>query len=256
MPPSFQLCGLPVFCGAVVCKAGRTYVCVNIKKVHLWPQIAGGVCSVGVPGNDSKPAECHRMTVLNNCTAGFGEQAVAAMGIGQKLAMIPMQVSMGLSQGIMPLVGYNYASKNVKRMRKGFTYTAKISLGMMLLATAAYLIFCRAACPVIYGRSPGCCLWQPFFARSLSGAAVLCMDFLAVGVFQACGMGKMALLFAFLRKIILRFRRCFYWIGCFRSMVLPHAQLAAEFVLALCGCGHTGKTVFRLAGECTEQKMQ
>ena len=31
----------------------------------------------------------------------------------------------------------------------------------------------------------------------------LCMDFLAIGIFQACGFGKYALFFAFLRKIIL-----------------------------------------------------
>ena len=59
------------------------------KRFTFDRQIAGGVCSVGVPGNDSKPAECHRMTVLNNFTAGFGEQAVAAMGIGQKARYDP-----------------------------------------------------------------------------------------------------------------------------------------------------------------------
>ena len=81
------------------------------------------------------------MTVLNNFTSDFGEQAIASMGISQKLGMIPMQVSMGLSQGIMPLIGYNYASKNIKRMKKGLLFTARISLSLLVFATAGYLIF-------------------------------------------------------------------------------------------------------------------
>ena len=40
------------------------------------------------------------------------------MGITQKVNMVPMYVAMGLSQGIMPLVSYNYASGNTPRMKK------------------------------------------------------------------------------------------------------------------------------------------
>lgn len=37
-------------------------------------------------------------------------KAVAAMGIAQKLTTVPMQMSMGFGQGIMPLVSHNYAA--------------------------------------------------------------------------------------------------------------------------------------------------
>ena len=172
------------------------------------------------------------MTVLNNFTADFGEQAVAAMGISYKMAMIPMQISMGLSQGIMPLIGYNFASKNVKRMKKGLTYSAKLSLSLMILATVIYLIFAEPLVRLFmsdpqvveYGGQflRGLCLAQPF----------LCLDFLAVGVFQACGMGGRALVFAFLRKIVLEIPALFLLNRLFPLYGLAYAQLCAEFVLA------------------------
>ena len=44
---------------------------------------------------------------------------MAAMGIAYKLYTVPMQVTMGFSQGIMPLVSYTFASGNRKRMKEG-----------------------------------------------------------------------------------------------------------------------------------------
>lgn len=61
----------------------------------------------------------------------------------------------------------------------------------------------------------------------------LCMDFLAVGVFQACGMGKKSLLFAILRKIVLEIPALFI-LNCFFPMYgLAYAQPTAEIILAI-----------------------
>ena len=213
-------------------KRGRTYVCVNPRKLSWDKRVIGGICAVGVPAMIQNLLNVTGMTVLNNFTAAFGEQAVAAMGISYKMAMIPMQVSMGLSQGVMPLIGYNFASKNVKRMKKGLMYSARLSLSIMVLATAIYLIFARPLVGLFMGDPQvvdyggaflrGLCLAQPF----------LCLDFLAVGVFQACGMGGKALVFAFMRKIVLEIPALFLLNRLFPLYGLAYAQLCAEFVLA------------------------
>ena len=78
---------------------------------------------------------------------------------------------------------------------------------------------------VAYGASflRGFCLGLPF----------LCMDFLAVGVFQACGMGKKALVFAILRKIVLEIPALYILNHFFPLYGLAYAQFAAECVLAI-----------------------
>ena len=69
----------------------------------------------------------------------------------------------------------------------------------------------------------GFCLSIPF----------LCMDFTAVGVFQAVGMGKAALTFAILRKILLEIPALYVLNFLFPLYGLAYAQLTAEFVLSV-----------------------
>lgn len=221
------------FAVLLLAKRGKSFVCVDFRKLSFDKKIAGGICAVGVPAMIQNLLNVTGMTVLNNFTSDFGSQAVAAMGIAQKLAMIPMQVSMGLSQGIMPLIGYNYASKNIKRMKKGLFFTAKISLTMLIAATFGYFVFAEPLVRSFMSDSQvveyggrflrGLCLAQPF----------LCMDFIAVGVFQACGMGSKALLFAFLRKIVLEIPMLFLLNWLFPLYGLAYAQFCSEVVLAI-----------------------
>ena len=57
-------------------------------------------------------------------------------------------------------------------------------------------------------------------------------DFLAVGVFQACGLGQYALLFAVLRKIVLEIPALYVLNYFFPLYGLACAQAVAEVVLA------------------------
>ena len=59
------------------------------------------------------------------------------------------------------------------------------------------------------------------------------MDFIAVGVFQAVGKGKEALIFAVMRKIILEIPALYVLNYIFPLYGLAYAQFTAEFVLAI-----------------------
>ena len=54
---------------------------------------------------------------INKLVSGYGEVPLAAVGIVKKIDMLPMNVGMGLCQGMVPLVAYNYASGDYKRMK-------------------------------------------------------------------------------------------------------------------------------------------
>ena len=58
-----------------------------------------------------------------------------------KINMVPMYVVMGVAQGIMPLISYNYASGNIPRMKKAFFFTARIGVTISALASA-FLFAC------------------------------------------------------------------------------------------------------------------
>lgn len=213
-------------------RRGSTYVCLNPALARPRGDIARGVFGVGIPASIQNLLNVTGMTVLNNFTAVFGPDAIAAMGISYKISMIPMYIAMGVSQGLMPLVSYNYGSGNVPRLKRAVLFAAKISLAFMAVVTVCYFfasgtlvsLFMRTEAVVAYGSRllRYMCLAQPFLA----------MDFLAVGVFQACGLGRYSLLFAVLRKIVLEIPALYVLNRLFPLYGLACAQPVAEVVLA------------------------
>ena len=210
----------------------NTYVCIRPAMARPRKELVKGVLGVGVPASIQNLLNVTGMTVLNNFTAVFGTDALAAMGISYKINMIPMYIAMGISQGLMPLVSYNYGSGNVSRLKKAVVFAQKVSLSFMAVVSVCYFfasesligMFMKTEAVVAYGSRflRRMCIAQPF----------LCMDFLAVGVFQACGLGQYALLFAILRKIVLEIP-ALYVLNYFIPLDgLASAQTVAEVVLA------------------------
>lgn len=213
-------------------KRGKTYVCINPKMFRLDKAIVIGVCGVGIPASIQNLLNVTGMTVLNNFTSAFGSDAVAAMGITQKINQVPLYISLGLSQGIMPLISYNYASGNIKRMKGTLTFSIKVALTFITTVSVCYFLgadvmvrlFMKNESIIAYGSRflRGFCLGLPF----------LCMDFIAVAVFQATGLGKYAFLFAVLRKIVLEIPALYILNRLFPLYGLAYAQLTAELILS------------------------
>ncbi|HJC24785.1 MAG TPA: MATE family efflux transporter [Candidatus Eisenbergiella merdavium] len=213
-------------------KRKSTHVCIKPSMFCLKKRIVLGVCGVGIPASIQNLLNVTGMTVLNNFTAGYGSDAVAAMGITQKVNMVPMYVAMGLSQGIMPLVSYNYASGNTPRMKKTVTFSARISV--TFLVTVAVLYYVGAGFFVgMFMDNPQIVSYGTRFLRGFClGLPFLCVDFLAVGVFQAVGLGKNAFLFAVLRKVVLEIPALIILNALFPLYGLAYAQFTAEIILA------------------------
>lgn len=210
-----------------------TCVCIRPDKFCIRGAIVLGVCGVGIPASIQNLLNVTGMTILNNFTSAFGADAVAAMGITQKIYMVPMYVCMGVSQGIMPLVSYNYASGNYKRMKSAVVFAGEISVGFI---TAAAVFFFADADGVVkfFMNNPSIIAYGVRFMRGFClGLPFLCMDFLAVGVFQALGYGKNALIFAIMRKIVLEIPALYLLNYLFPLYGLAYAQFVAEFVLAI-----------------------
>lgn len=214
-------------------KRKTTCVCIRPSMFGLQKAVVVGVCAVGIPASIQNLLNVTGMTVLNNFTSSYGSDAVAAMGISQKINMVPMYIAMGISQGIMPLVSYNYASGNRKRMKETIFFAIKLSMSFLVVVSAGFYLnsealtalFMKNEAIVAYGGRflKGMCLALPF----------LCMDFLAVGVFQACGMGRKSLIFALLRKIVLEIPALVILNTLFPLYGLAYAQFTAEVILAL-----------------------
>ena len=227
-------------------KRESTLICINPKEIRFEGRIIGGIFGVGIPACIQNLLNVVGMTIFNNKMASYGADPVAAMGIVQKINMIPMQIALGVSQGIMPLISYNYASRNIKRMKEGFYFTIKISLAFIGAMVVLYYagagtiinLFMKNESVVAIGTRllRGFCLGLPF----------LVFDFVCVGVFQATGLGKNALFFAVARKILLEIPAIFVLDMLFPLYGLAYSQLFAEVVLSIAAIVIIGRLFKRL----------
>ncbi|GFH96608.1 multidrug export protein MepA [Lachnospiraceae bacterium] len=233
-------------------KRKSTYVCVNPRMLGWNKAIILGICGVGIPASIQNLLNVTGMTILNNFTSEYGADAVAAMGISQKISMVPLQIALGFSQGIMPLISYNYASGNHPRMKKAITFAMKIMMPGLFAVMALFWIF-SAGLTGAFMENESIIAYGTEFLRGFSiTMPFLGMDFLAVGVFQALGKGKYALVFALLRKIVLEIPALFVLNWLFPLYGLPYAQPFAEMVLAAAAVF----MLWRIFRQCNLQQSQ
>lgn len=209
-----------------------TFISISPRKFSLEKRIVLSVFAVGIPAAIQNLLNVTGMTILNNFTASYGANSIAAMGITQKVNMVPMQMAMGLSQGIMPLVSYNYASGNGKRMKNAIKFSMKISLTFLIVVTVLFFIFPGTVVRLFIADADVIAYGERFLRGFSLALPFLSVDFMAVGIFQAVGMGKHALVFALLRKLALEIPALFILNFLFPLYGLAYAQFTAELILA------------------------
>lgn len=182
---------------------GKTLVSVNPKNFSLNPEILKNIFVVGIPGVFQNFLNVVGMTIMNNIVSGYGTDPVAAMGIVSKLNIIPIQVIFGFSQGVMPLIGYNYASKNSERVKDTIKKTFAITLSALAVLVLIYTFLGKYLVRVFMNNDHIVDLGSWFLCGCAWSLPFMCIDFIVVGISQSFGMGKIALIFSFLRKAFL-----------------------------------------------------
>lgn len=210
-----------------------TYVCLDPKYITLKRKILSNIFIVGIPGVFQNVLNVLSMTILNNIVAMYGADAVAAVGIANKINQLPIQIVFGFTQGVMPLIGYNFAAKNFPRMKETIRKTYMITLSAL---TCILVLFNVAGQPIIriFMDNDSIVTTGAWFLSGFGfSLPFMCIDFMVVGVSQAFGMGKPALLFSFLRKLFLEIPLILLLNRVAGVMGIAYAQCVAEIIMAV-----------------------
>ena len=173
---------------------------IMIPKKHY----VFSVFAVGFPSALGSALACLASIMINNLTASYsdvyGDVPVAAVGIAKKIDMLPMNVGMGLCQGMMPLVAYNFSARNYKRM-KDFTNTARIwGIGFSLVCIVVFEIFAEPIVRIFINESATVDMTTNFLRIMCLAVPLMITNFQMSFTFQAMGMGKESLLLSSLRQ--------------------------------------------------------
>ena len=78
---------------------------------------------------------------LNHAAQPYGDAAIAAMGVVQRITMFGASTMLGFGQGFQPVCGFNYGAGLYKRVKDGFWFCVKISCVVLLAISALGFLF-------------------------------------------------------------------------------------------------------------------
>ena len=133
--------------------------------------------------------------ILNHTLYTYGgEHAVAIYGIISRMLMFALFPILGITQGFLPIAGFNYGAGNYERVKESVLVSIKYAAFLASLIFVVILIFAKPIVaifttdPLVIDQTPEALRWvfaaSPIIAVQLIGAAY----------FQAAGKAKKALL--------------------------------------------------------------
>ena len=184
-------------------RKGNQLVLLSIKQFAPYKKMVYSVVSIGIPGALITVLLSVSNIVLNNFIGIYGSNAVASYGIAYKVDMVPIMLSVGLSQGVAPLIGYYYGAGKKDRMSQAI----KIStIYGFLLGTIFLAVFClfgtKLAGVFLHDES---LIHQAGYFISILGlsAPMLGIINMITSYFQALGAAVKSLVITIMRNVIL-----------------------------------------------------
>ena len=195
-----NVAAMAYFVGFLLRIRKKSVITLNPKQYSARYKIPSEVIAVGLPGFVMTMMSTVSNASLNNMVAGYSSTAIAGMGIAKKLDLLAYAIAQGMTQGTLPLIGYNYSSGNWKRMkdaiRTAFVWSLFVAVGGTVLlyffAVPVAGCFISDAETVRYG--------QRFLKIICLACPTTAVNFMCITVFQAIGRRVQPLFLSLLRK--------------------------------------------------------
>lgn len=105
---------------SIYCSGKKSILSISSKDLKISKIILANVMSIGIPQAVMNVLMTISTVILNYLATKCqdAEAIQAGFGAANKVNTVVVMLMIGLGQGIQPLLGYNYAAKNFRRMKK------------------------------------------------------------------------------------------------------------------------------------------
>ena len=169
--------------------------------------------------------------VMVHLASGYGDIPVAAYGVVKRIDQFPLNVSMGLCQGFMPLVGYNFAAKNYSRMRKVSTFSWKVALVMSACFIACFAAFAPQILHLFIPETQTSTLGASFLRIACLAVPLTSVNFLISYTLQAMGKGAQSAILTSCRQGLLNIPLLIVMNQLFGLYGMIWTQLVVEIIM-------------------------
>lgn len=130
---SFFILVYPFFSNKTVCK-------LSLKEVNIKATIFFDIVGTGLPSLLRQGLNGFSTILLNFLAKPYGDAAIAAMSIVNRLFFFFFSVAVGIGQGFQPVSGFNYGAKRFNRLKKSYSFTILLSEAFILVLSCVMFI--------------------------------------------------------------------------------------------------------------------
>ncbi len=209
LPPGNEILGVGIatllsnlisclYCLAVFCRRQKE-IAVNFLAPVPAKENQKFVFTVGFPGTVGALLFDLDYMVLDKLASGYGDTALAAIGIVLKAERFPQQVGIGLCQSMVPLISYSWALKDYRRVKEIMACILKIGLAVAVVSLTLYELFPARIVRFFIAESETLEIGTNFLRIRSMAAVIMFFCFFVVFLFQGFGNGKVSFWLAILR---------------------------------------------------------
>lgn len=123
---------------------GKSLAAPSIKSLVISKQYFKEIILIGFPSSISQIMMGVGSSISFTLASVYGDHAVAAMGIAQRVISIPIFTFIGLAVGIQPLIGYSYGAKNHQRLKESLYFSVFLGLSLATVFVTGFILFAKS----------------------------------------------------------------------------------------------------------------
>ena len=120
---------------------GKSSLSISLKDFTVKNKVASAVLAIGVPAALGSVLMSVSQIIINSQMAEYGDMAIAAMGVAMKVVTITGMVSMGLGQGVQPVLGYCVGAELWDRFKKVLRFSLVFAFLLSAVLTGICYLF-------------------------------------------------------------------------------------------------------------------
>ena len=129
------------FCILLVGCSKGSNISISIRNFRFRWEYYKMIFKGGLPSLARQCLASFATITLNHAAQPFGDAAIAAMGVVQRITMFGASAMLGFGQGFQPVCGFNYGAKLYDRVKQGFWFCVKGSFGFLLAISVLGFVF-------------------------------------------------------------------------------------------------------------------
>ncbi|MFC1920755.1 MATE family efflux transporter [Chloroflexota bacterium] len=182
--------------------ARRSAYRIKLRHTRLSLPILRDIYRVGLPSMLMEITESMTFIMLNNVLSAYGSIAIAAVGITIRIVDFVFMPIIGVAQGLLPVVGFNFGARLWSRLWRAVKL-ASVSITLFMGAAMVLLEILSPQLIGIFSKDPELLVIAvPAMRIAIAAIFLMAPTILFITTFQGLSKGKEVLILSLARQLI------------------------------------------------------